>query len=95
MLGCLCLWQECGTSGCHHFPSVASLRPVLAPGKEEEEEEEEGFPVLSRIIFSTLKVICVSAISCESLGARLRGFERAGQGDGLGAQDLGAERAQL
>lgn len=44
--GCLCRWQECGSSRYHHpvplhgFPGAGS-----APGKEEK-EEEEGFPML-------------------------------------------------
>lgn len=71
-----------------HLPSVASLGLVLALGKE---EEEEGFPVLSRIIFSTP---CSEGDLCWchwlwNLDARLGGFERAGQGPGRWAGGTG------
>lgn len=44
---------------------------------------ESSFPL------HALKVICVSAIGCRSLGVRLRGFEGAGQGPGRWAGGTG------
>lgn len=63
--------------------------------------KEEGFPSFLPGQFSllcchkssfplhSLKVICVGAIGCWSLGARLGGFERAGQGPGRWAGGMG------